>query len=84
MLVRAGDDEVLVEVQDDGVGPGGATVTSGLANLRRRAQDLGGHLEFSPGPGGVGTRVRWRVPTDVRPAPPDWSSPPTLPGMPRP
>ena len=85
VLVRATDDDVLVEVHDDGVGPGGAGVTSGLANLRSRAQDLGGHMEFGPGPGGVGTRVRWQVPTAVRPAPADWASGSTPPpGLPRP
>ncbi|WP_045878799.1 GAF domain-containing sensor histidine kinase [Pseudofrankia sp. DC12] len=85
VLVRATDDDVLVEVHDDGVGPGGASVTSGLANLRRRAQDLGGHMEFGPGPGGVGTRVRWQVPTAARPAPADWATSPTPPpGLPRP
>ncbi|OHV45621.1 histidine kinase [Pseudofrankia sp. BMG5.36] len=84
VLVRAGDDSVLVEVQDDGVGPGGATVTSGLANLRRRAVDLGGHLDFGPGVGGVGTRVRWQVPLLGRESPPDWATAPTPPGLPRP
>jgi signal transduction histidine kinase len=84
VVVRAGDVEVLVEVQDDGVGPGGATVTSGLSNLRRRAQDLGGHMEFGPGPGGLGTRVRWRVPTEIRPPSPDRSASPVPPGIPRP
>jgi len=81
VLVRAGDDSVLVEVQDDGVGPGGATMTSGLANLRRRALDLGGHLDFGPGIGGVGTRVRWLVPTLGREGPPDWATAPTPPGL---
>ncbi|MBL7489575.1 MULTISPECIES: GAF domain-containing sensor histidine kinase [unclassified Frankia] len=85
VLVRATDDDVLVEVHDDGVGPGGAGVTSGLANLRSRAHDLGGHMEFGPGPGGVGTRVRWQVPTAERPAPADWASSSTPPpGLPRP
>ncbi|ONH32976.1 histidine kinase [Pseudofrankia asymbiotica] len=84
VLVRAGDDSVLVEVQDDGVGPGGATVTSGLANLRRRAMDLGGHMDFGPGLGGVGTRVRWQVPLLGREPAPDWAAAPTPPGLPRP
>jgi signal transduction histidine kinase len=84
VLVRASDDDVLVEVQDDGVGPGGATVTSGLANLRRRAQDLGGQMEFGPGPGGLGTRVRWHVPTQAGRGAQDWGATPTPPGLPRP
>lgn len=83
VLVRAGDDSVLVEVHDDGVGPAGATVTSGLANLRRRALDLGGHMDFGPGVGGVGTRVRWQVPVLGRESPPDWAAAPTPPGLPR-
>jgi len=74
---------VLVEVHDDGVGPAGATVTSGLANLRRRALDLGGHMDFGPGVGGVGTRVRWQVPVLGRESPPDWAAAPTPPGLPR-
>lgn len=48
-------------VRDDGVGlaPGGRR--SGLANLQRRASDLGGSFAAAPVPGG-GTEVRWRVP----------------------
>ncbi|MBL7501677.1 GAF domain-containing sensor histidine kinase [Frankia sp. CN7] len=84
VLVLVGDDDVLVEVHDDGVGPGGASVTSGLANLRRRAQDLGGHLEFGAGAGGVGTRVRWRVPLVGRPTPASGAAGPAPPGLPRP
>ncbi|MBX6390451.1 MAG: GAF domain-containing protein [Frankia sp.] len=81
VLVRADNDAVLVEVHDDGVGPGGATVTSGLANLRRRAQDLGGQLEFGPGDRGVGTTVRWQVPISGGAASWATASPP---GVPRP
>jgi hypothetical protein len=57
-------------------------VTSGLPNLRRRAQDLGGHMEF--GPGGLGTRVRGQVSTLVRQSAPDGDATPTPPGLARP
>jgi two-component system, NarL family, sensor histidine kinase DevS len=36
-------------------------VTSGLANLQRRASDLGGEFSVSRREGG-GTTVRWQVP----------------------
>ena len=57
-------DEVTLEVVDDGVGisspvVGGAGL--GLANLRSRAERLGGTLEIG-NPQGGGTRVIWRVP----------------------
>jgi len=84
VLVRVSEDDVLVEVRDDGVGPSGAGVTSGLANLRSRAHDLGGRMEFGPGPGGLGTRVRWQVPTAAGGAPTDWGAGPAPPGLPRP
>lgn len=62
VLVRVTNDQVLVQVRDNGCGPGGSLRTSGLANLRRRAQDLGGHMEFGPGRDGTGTTVTWAVP----------------------
>jgi signal transduction histidine kinase len=84
VLVRATSDDVLVEVRDNGVGPGGASVKGGLANLRRRALDLGGHMDFGPGDDGVGTTVSWRVPL-VQPIPGlDVFGSPRRPGVPRP
>jgi signal transduction histidine kinase len=80
VLVRVTGDDVLVEVRDDGVGPGGATMTSGLANLRRRALDLGGHMEFGPGDDGLGTTVRWHVPIIGRPPAHPWPVPGPGPG----
>ena len=62
VLVRVGADELLVEVGDNGCGPGGASRRSGLTNLRRRAADLGGCMEFGPGADGTGTTVTWQVP----------------------
>jgi signal transduction histidine kinase len=57
-------DQVTLEVTDDGIGipspaPGGAGL--GLANLRSRAEKLGGTLEIERAQGG-GTRVIWHVP----------------------
>ena len=49
-------------VSDDGVGIGGDTRRSGLANMARRAEDLGGSFEVGPaGPDG-GTELVWSVP----------------------
>ncbi len=58
VLVRLAGDVVTVEVTDDGVGIEGAGRSSGLGNLRRRAETHGGTLELSVPPGG-GTRLRW-------------------------
>ncbi|MGC5399359.1 GAF domain-containing sensor histidine kinase [Streptomyces sp. DT20] len=55
---------VRLTVADDGVGipPGGRR--SGLRNLARRAESLGGASWFGPGPGedGGGTAVVWQAP----------------------
>ncbi|MFI6847095.1 GAF domain-containing protein [Kitasatospora sp. NBC_00085] len=58
-LDRAGRPGVLLTVTDDGVGipPGGRR--SGLRNLTRRAEVLGGDAWHEPGPYGKGTMVRW-------------------------
>ncbi|TKK85391.1 GAF domain-containing protein [Herbidospora galbida] len=54
--------QVTLVVEDDGVGlpPGGRR--SGLRNLQKRADDLGGFFEAGPRAGGGGTRLVWRVP----------------------
>ena len=55
-------DFLTVEVVDNGRGiPEENTRSSGLANMRQRAEQLGGTCEFSTPPGG-GTQVRWSVP----------------------
>jgi len=59
--LAAGDSELVLRVNDDGVGMGDTTRRSGLANLRKRAQALGGSFTISQPPGG-GTRLEWRVP----------------------
>lgn len=55
------DRHVRVIVSDDGVGVGPTDRRSGLANLRSRAEELGGRLVLLPNPDG-GTRVEWSVP----------------------
>lgn len=54
-------DDVVLIVEDDGVGIGSTSRQSGLANLRRRAEALGGSLLIDAGTG-AGTRLRWCVP----------------------
>lgn len=54
-------DEVIIVVADDGVGIGDVTRRSGIANLERRAEELGGEMALSSSPTG-GTVVSWRVP----------------------
>jgi len=55
------DDDLLVEVLDDGVGIDPTAARSGLRNLDERAEECGGELTVRPGPLG-GTRLGWRVP----------------------
>lgn len=65
--VSVGDD-LVVEVQDDGVGPpGGVIRRSGLANMEARAVRSGGSLRLDRAPRG-GTVLTWRVPLDGEPA----------------
>ncbi|MFG3256986.1 GAF domain-containing protein [Streptomyces sp. NPDC048172] len=62
------DDDIELEVADDGIGIGDSPQTGGLANMRSRAELLGGSLLVEPAPnlakdGGThGTRLLWRVP----------------------
>ncbi|MGY1434731.1 GAF domain-containing sensor histidine kinase [Streptomyces reniochalinae] len=56
---------VALTVTDDGVGVGDAPRTGGLANMRSRAELLGGTLTVSHGAAsaaGPGTRLVWEVP----------------------
>lgn len=55
------DGLLLVRVADNGRGPGGSTRSSGLANMRSRAEKLGGHFELKPNEP-HGTVAEWRVP----------------------
>jgi signal transduction histidine kinase len=59
--VAAGDERVVVEVSDDGVGGADAAHGSGLRGLTDRVEALGGTLEISSPPGG-GTSLRARIP----------------------
>jgi len=56
------DNRVSLRVDDDGVGiPEGPRSGHGLANMRERAERLGGSLRAVPRPGG-GTTLEWVVP----------------------
>ena len=56
------EDEVTIDVSDDGRGlPGGKTRSSGLDNMAQRARAHGGRFEAGTGARG-GTRLRWSVP----------------------
>ena len=59
--VRAAGGEVVIQIEDDGVGTDPATARGGLVNMAERARDLGGTCTVEPAPGG-GTVVTWRVP----------------------
>src|SRR4051794_3349297 len=59
--VAATVDEVVLLVTDNGKGITDGGRRSGLANLERRAADLGGSFTAAPGSSG-GTVVRWSVP----------------------
>jgi len=49
---------ITVEITDNGVGIGTPSRSSGLANMRRRAERHGGQLQFATPPGG-GTQLTW-------------------------
>lgn len=55
------EDDVRVEVVDDGVGVSGDITESGLRNLRQRADDAGGEFTVENMPTG-GTLLRWSAP----------------------
>jgi signal transduction histidine kinase len=59
VIVAVGAD-VVVQVDDDGVGVGTPARSSGIANMRTRAERHGGSFEIADRPGG-GTSVRWTV-----------------------
>ncbi len=60
--VRVAEDELVIEVLDDGKGAEGRTRSSGLANLRARAEGRKGTMAIGPGRSGRGTRIEWRAP----------------------
>lgn len=55
------DDNLSIEVIDDGQGISGDITASGLANLRQRAEDSGGEFTVENSTGG-GTLLRWSTP----------------------
>jgi signal transduction histidine kinase len=55
------EDELCIEVVDDGCGIRGDVTGSGLTNLRKRADDAGGTLSVEAVPAG-GTKLRWSAP----------------------
>lgn len=66
VAVRVDDGVLCLVVDDDGVGLGPSSRRSGLANLRSRAEQLGGTFAVdSPGPGGRGTHLEWTAPLTV-------------------
>lgn len=54
-------DDLTIEVTDNGCGIGDDVTPSGLANLQRRADDVGGSFSVERAEGG-GTRLTWRAP----------------------
>ncbi|MBC6463065.1 PAS domain S-box protein [Actinomadura sp. HBU206391] len=60
-LTLSAGTELVLNVTDNGHGLGTVTRTSGLRNLRDRAQALGGAFEATGRPGN-GTSLEWRVP----------------------
>ena len=69
VVVSVGDGICTLEVTDDGQGVAAAAASGsnggglGMANLRRRAEKLGGEMVVADAPGG-GTSVTWRVPVE--------------------
>jgi signal transduction histidine kinase len=55
------DDDLTIEVVDDGRGIAGDVGGNGLTNMRRRADEVGGRCLVGPGAAG-GTVVRWSAP----------------------
>ena len=65
LVLQAINQELIVEVVDDGVGIGRPERRSGLRNMAARAEGLGGSCEVTRVASG-GTSVVWRVPLDSR------------------
>jgi signal transduction histidine kinase len=66
VLVRYGNDDLTVQVDDDGRGPAAAAgpgTGNGIRGMRERVAALGGELTTGPRPGG-GFRVQARLPLD--------------------
>jgi signal transduction histidine kinase len=61
LAVDVRDEEVVLRVEDDGVGIPEGGRRSGLRNMAERAEGLGGSFQTRPRPGG-GTLLVWRAP----------------------
>ncbi|KAA9157481.1 GAF domain-containing protein [Amycolatopsis acidicola] len=55
------DDDLVIDVTDDGRGMPGVVARSGLHNLRERAEDAGGNFVIESPPDG-GTKLVWSAP----------------------
>jgi two-component system, NarL family, sensor histidine kinase DevS len=55
------EDELTIEVSDNGRGMISRANESGLRNLSQRAEDVGGEFTVGTAPGG-GTALRWSAP----------------------
>ncbi|OCB49839.1 histidine kinase [Mycobacterium vulneris] len=60
-ITIAVDDDLSIEVVDNGQGLSGDITPSGLANLRKRAEDSGGEFSIENSAGG-GVLLRWSAP----------------------
>ncbi|EPQ73175.1 GAF domain-containing sensor histidine kinase [Mycobacterium marinum] len=56
------DDDLCIEVSDNGRGMPKTYTSSGLTNLRRRAQEAGGQFTIESPAAGGGTLLRWSAP----------------------
>jgi signal transduction histidine kinase len=60
--VRVAGQQVVLQVEDDGVGADPGLARGGVVNMGERAADLGGEFTIGSRPDGTGTLVTWRVP----------------------
>ncbi|WP_184547910.1 sensor histidine kinase [Streptosporangium becharense] len=67
VTVQAQGGELVLVVEDNGVGPRPGGRRSGLRNLQERAESLGGVFAFEPRPEG-GSSLCWRVPLGETPS----------------
>jgi signal transduction histidine kinase len=62
VTVKATGTQVLLLVEDNGIGVDPDRARGGIVNMGERAHDLGGAFEIGPGPDGTGTALSWCVP----------------------